>query len=342
MISLFSHKGTKTQRRQIFLLFVASCLCVNLFFLPGCKKEEPKVFPQDQLSIEYTVNNETIMIGDPVELVVTAYFPTNGTLGLPEIGREKDVVLLKRDWANIPREDGLTQSESRYRLTSFRLGEHLVSTGQITCVVGGETLTADFPPVTLSVISSLPEEASLEISDIKPVHKLTPRIPDWVWISLLAVSGAFLAGFIASKLWRNREKLIPTPPPRPPHLAAFEALEALRNKGLLEQGECNPFYTELSLILRTYLEGRFRLNAPDETTEEIVIELSKSPELNGAQRNILQDFMRQADMVKFAKGHPDRQTMEAAFDTTKQFVSETKYAGDAVPQIGNRKSEIYN
>ena len=78
------------------------------------------------------------------------------------------------------------------------------------------------------------------------------------------------------------------------------------------------------MILRTYLEGRFSLNAPDETTEEIVEEMSRSAELNGSQRNILQDFMRQADMVKFAKGHPERTTMESAFDTTRQFVEETK------------------
>jgi hypothetical protein len=36
--------------------------------------------------------------------------------------------------------------------------------------------------------------------------------------------------------------------------------------------------------------------------------------------------MRQADMVKFAKGRPDRATMESAFDTTQQFVEETKQA----------------
>jgi hypothetical protein len=29
-------------------------------------------------------------------------------------------------------------------------------------------------------------------------------------------------------------------------------------------------------------------------------------------------------MVKFAKGHPDRTTMESAFATTQQFVEETK------------------
>ena len=95
--------------------------------------------------MEYKVDRETIMIGDPVELIVTAYYPTNGTLELPEIGRKKDVVLLSRDWTDVPRTDALKQSETRYSITSFRLGEHMVSTGTITSVIGNEVPVHQFP-----------------------------------------------------------------------------------------------------------------------------------------------------------------------------------------------------
>jgi len=301
----------------------------------GCKEEVAKTYPQDRLTVGYTIDRETILVGDPVELVVTAYYPTNGVLKLPEIGREKDIVLLKRDWENIPREDGLIQSESRYSITSFRLGEQPVSTNNIVCTVDEETFTTNFPSIVLHVESSLSGNSTSELADIKPVQKLPGRIPRWIWVVLGSAAIAFFVGLITSRLWKNRAALIPSAPPIPPHVIALKALQSLMNKGLLEQNECKPFYTELSLILRTYLEGRFSLNAPDETTEEIVDELSRSPELNGGQRNILQEFMRQADMVKFAKGHPDRTTMESAFNTTRQFVEETKMVGDAVPEIGN-------
>jgi hypothetical protein len=290
----------------------------------GCKEKVSNVFPQDRLTVEYAIDRETILVGDPVELVVTAYYPTHGVLKLPEIGREKDIVLLKRDWENISREDGLIQSESRYSITSFRLGEQPISTNDIVCTLNGETFTTNFPPIVLHVESSLSGNATSELADIKPVQKLPGRIPRWIWVVLGSAAVAFFVGLITSKLWKNRATLIPSAPPIPPHVIALKALQSLMNKGLLEQDECKPFYTELSLILRTYLEGRFNLNAPDETTDEIVEALSRSPELNGGQRNILQEFMRQADMVKFAKGHPDRTTMESAFNTTRQFVEETK------------------
>lgn len=294
------------------------------FLLFGCKKEEPKPYPQDRLTVEYSVDRDTIHIGDPVELIVTAYYPTNATLELPEIGREKEIVVLHRDWENIPREDGLKQSESRYSITSFRLGEHAVSTNNIVCHLGDQTYTTNFPGVVLKVESSLADGASSELADIKPIKKLPGRIPLWLWIVLGSALTAFLVGLLASKLWKHKEKLVPTAPPVPPHVIAMNALQALKKKGLLEEDDCKPFYTDLSLILRTYLEGRFHLNAPDETTEEIISEMSQSSELSGAQRNILQEFMRLADMVKFAKGHADRVTMESSFDTTQQFVEETK------------------
>ncbi len=319
----------------------SASICVHLWFLlalvlVGCKQEE-KPLPQDRLTVEWSCPTNTIHVGDPVELLVTAYFPTNGTLELPEIGREKDVVLLNRDWENVPREDGLTQAETRYSLTSFRLGDHPVSDGKILCHVGDRTFTNDFPKLALHVESALTDESDTQLADIKPIQKLPGRVPRWIWVVLGTAALAFLIGLVSSKLWKNRATLIPKPPPIPPHVRAFQALEELMEKGLLEKDECNPFYTELSMILREYLEGRFKLNAPDETTEEIIEALSQSPELTGAQRNILQEFMRQADIVKFAKGHPDRNTMESAFGTTKEFINETKDPTDPPDQTDPKK-----
>jgi hypothetical protein len=315
-----------TDKHRFKIVDEASCLVALmlgalLLLFTGCKQDEPKTYPLDRLTVEYSIDRETIHVGDPVELMVTAYYPANVIFEFPEIGREKDIVLLNRNRENIPREDGLAQTESRYSITSFRLGDHIIST--------------HFPDLVLHVESTLETDASSEIADIKPVHKLPGRVPRWIWIVLGTAMAAFLVGLITSRLWKHRKTILPSAPPIPPHIIAIQALEFLKNKGLLEKGECKPFYTELSLILRTYLEGRFNLNAPDETTEEIVEELSTSPELTGTQRNILQEFMRQADMVKFAKGHPDRTTMEAAFNTTKQFVEETS----TKPETGNWKPE---
>lgn len=314
----------------------SAMICVQLgllgfFVLSGCKKEPPKTYPYDRLTVEYTIDRDTIHVGDPVELIVTAHYPTNGVLKLPEIGRGKEIVLLERNSNTEPRADGLSRSETRYSITSFHLGEYMVSTNMISCRIGEQLYTTNFPAVTLHVQTALSENDTSRIEDIKPVQDLPGRIPRWLWVVVGSAILAFVVGLITAKCWKSKIDHRPPAPSIPPHVLALNALLALMQKGLLERDECKPFYTELSLILRTYLEGRFHLNAPDQTTDEIVEEMSRSVELSGAQRNILQDFMRQADMVKFAKGHPDRRTMEAAYKTTKQFVEETKQDQTATP-----------
>lgn len=307
-------------------------ICVHLWMttvlglvLTGCKPDKAKVYPPDQLTVEHTISSEALLIGDQVKLHITAYYPTNGILEIPELGREKEVMQLNRDWNTILREDGLNQTDATFTLTSFKLGDHRLTSSNMICRVGDTTmLTNAFPVVMLKVRSSLTNESSKELADIKPMAKLPTRIPRWIWVVIGAALIAFLVGALVARMAKAKPKIKIGPPPPPPHVIALKALEVLQAKQLLEKGKCDPFYTELSQILRTYLEGRFNLNAPDETTEEIIEELSKSPELTGSQRNILQEFMRQADIVKFAKGHPDRNTMEVAFATTKQFVEETK------------------
>ncbi len=321
-----SRKDAKTQIGSFDKISATLRLCaiISITVFMGCKKEESKPLPKDQLTVEYSIDRDVLQVGDPVELSVTAYYPENGVLQLPSIGRGKEIVQLKRNSSVASREDGLKQSTTQYRITSFRLGDFPVSTNSITCAVGEQLLSAPFPEAVLHVQSALPADALDKLEEIKAARKLPGVIPRWVWIVLGAALVAFLAGLITSRLWKDRKQRTPEPPPLPPHVIALNALQALWDKGLLEKDECNLFYTELSMILRIYLDGRFQLNAPDQTTEEIVWEMSRSVELNQAQQDILQEFMKQADRVKFAKDHPDRQTMENAFSTTKQFVNETK------------------
>lgn len=308
----------------VALLFAAVALLTSC----GPKIEKPDIFANGKFTCGTSTSGGTILIGEPYEVTLWAVHPTNSVVDFPEIGREKEIVVLDREWNEIVYTNGNKKTELILSVTSFRLGDHLICTNPATLHHEGVSETNCFPDIKLPVKTSLEENASSKLADIKPIHKLPGRVPPWLWITAGTALIAFLIGLITTKLWKNRETILPKTPPVPPHVIAFRALETLRNKGLLENDECNPFYTELSMILRTYLDGRFNLNAPDETTEEIVEEMSRSPELSGTQRNILQDFMRQADMVKFAKGHPDRTTMEAAFDTTKQFVEETKPTED--------------
>ena len=291
--------------------------------LYGCQPVTETVYPRDQLTLESSCTQTNLTIGEPIEFTLITTYPNGGTLQLPELGRKKEVIQLERNWEQMERSDELVQTHFHYRLTSFELGTHLICTNTIHFTYQGETNTYSFPSLFLNVISSLPPDATSELAPLRPPHPLPARIPRWIIIVIAAGIIAYIMGRLSTRLWKNRTSTKPVPVAIPAHLNALRELEELRAGPLMQAQQSEPFVTELSRILRCYLEARFQLNAPDQTTEEILADLTRSPILSDQQQRILNTFLQQADVVKFAKGEWEQHAMEEAFQTTRTFVQET-------------------
>jgi hypothetical protein len=167
--------------------------------------------------------------------------------------------------------------------------------------------------------------ASQEIPDIRGVKDVVdiPTGNEWVWW-LLAVAAALVVGgvvawFVRRRLARRSDELAPPPPP-PPHVVAWERLQ--RALGLIHEAE--QFCTEVSHIIRVYLEERFDLHAPDRTTEEFLIELQSSNRLAVEHKQLLADFLGECDMVKFAKAEPPEQELRNLHEAASRLVGETQ------------------
>ena len=95
-------------------------------------------------------------------------------------------------------------------------------------------------------------------------------------------------------------------------------------KDLARRGLFKDYYSEISAIIRSYLEDRFALNAPEMTTEEFLNSLRDSGSLSTERKEPLKSFLNACDLVKFAKYLPPSSEVEAVFMTAKKFVEETK------------------
>lgn len=113
-------------------------------------------------------------------------------------------------------------------------------------------------------------------------------------------------------------------PTRPAHEIALEALKDLLSRDYPGKGRLREYYFELSDIIRHYVEGRFRVRAPEMTTEEFLAALQGSDILNSAQKESLREFLSHCDMVKFAKYLPDKVECEASYGSATKFIEETK------------------
>ena len=85
-----------------------------------------------------------------------------------------------------------------------------------------------------------------------------------------------------------------------PEERAERALCQIREKGWLEREEYEAFYLSLTEVVRCYLEEKYQLHAPEQTTEEFLQELTERGEF-GFLRELLCNFLSHADLVKFAR-----------------------------------------
>ena len=109
-------------------------------------------------------------------------------------------------------------------------------------------------------------------------------------------------------------------------------MDRLEEKKLWQKGEVKEHYSILTAILREYLERRYGIKALEQTSDEILQQLSLqnlSPELLTDTEQLLSV----ADLIKFAKADPGVNLHEAAIERVRRFVKETMVMPDAVSSV---------
>jgi hypothetical protein len=101
---------------------------------------------------------------------------------------------------------------------------------------------------------------------------------------------------------------------------AFRQLSELQQ----QQKPDKEYYFQVTAILRHYIEVRFAVKAPEMTTQEFLQSLKKGCPIPSRQEAILEDFLQQCDLIKFANVPVTRLDRQKAMAMVRQFIDETK------------------
>jgi hypothetical protein len=153
---------------------------------------------------------------------------------------------------------------------------------------------------------------------------------DWIrdnWQLVLFPLLAVLLIAVAVYYWVKRKKDIPVTavvvPALPAHTIALNQLTALKDKKLWQQDQVKEYYSELTGVLREYLEKRYAIRTHEKTTEEIITGLQRA-EITADHKAALHQLLTLADMVKFAKEKPVAVENERSIEDAILFVSSTR------------------
>ena len=161
------------------------------------------------------------------------------------------------------------------------------------------------------------------------------------WVELAKWTGMGLAGVLVLVIivlllmrfvFNKKVKILPETPEvvLPAHVVALQKLEQIKTEKIWQQGQIKQFYTEVTDVIREYLEGGYDINAMELTTDEIVALVKKNKELDEI-RLVLKEMLELSDLVKFAKFVPlenenERMVLNAFLiveKTTKEEAEET-------------------
>ena len=171
------------------------------------------------------------------------------------------------------------------------------------------------PSVTAGAPAAAPATNAEDIRDIRG-PKAVPS-PD-LWLAELAGATALAALAYAAWRWYRRVK---TAPKTPSEIALEQLEKALR---LMQPESGREFSIEVSEIIRTYIEARFRVKASHQTTEEFLHGLMEpSDALLARHQELLSDFLGHCDLAKFARWVLSEEEMKSMHASAKTFVVET-------------------
>jgi hypothetical protein len=104
---------------------------------------------------------------------------------------------------------------------------------------------------------------------------------------------------------------------------ALRELDDLAARQLPQKGLVLDFYVLLSDAVRRYVEGRFGIRAPEQTTKEFLQAARHHPAIREDHQRMLAAFLRAADMVKFAAQRPTPSECDRGLDAARGFVRES-------------------
>ena len=183
----------------------------------------------------------------------------------------------------------------------------------------GNEKTADFV-VTVNTINL---EEDSEAKDIKGPIDAPVTFSEVLPYLLGGIIIGLLIYLLIRYLKREKPKEIITPKAKVvlhPFEIALTQLEELKIKKKWQSGEIKAYYSDLSDIVRTYIENGLHTPAMEMLTDDIIDRL-KARKIDTAQLSIL---LNTADMAKFAKAQPTSAENELAITFAFEFIHQTK------------------
>jgi len=277
-------KKVKMKKQIVYILFLIGVV--------GFSQENP---------VSIQIDTTFIRIGEQIQLKISVDETTNVVfpkLQLDSLGKVEVVEAMPTDTLK-------NKLEKQYLLTSFDSGVYIIPQQQV--LINNKRFLTD--SLMLNVATVKVDTTKQRMFPIKAIQR-EPKVFDdykylfWWLIPVFVIIAIILYFVFRKKVKKEVPKVFVAPIQE-----ALQRLKELDEKHLLEQNKIKIYYSELTDIVRTYIEKDINIPALESTTNELIEtinDFNASSNLGISKETIaqLKEILQSADMVKFAKSSP--------------------------------------
>jgi len=291
-----------------------------------------KAFAQDNSTVAAQIDTTSIKIGEQIAYTITVETDTLNIVHFPEDQTFSPLEMVEALQIDTAKNNDRITLQRIYALTQFDSGAYTIPRQRIA--INEQPFFTD--SFKIKVADVVVDTTKQKMYDIKPLIKVEKSNSKLWWTLLfvflaLLIIGGLVYWFVLRKKPLTEEEKVAL---LPPYDRAILQLKELENSRYLIQDEYKKYYSELTDIVRSYLEEDAKVSALESTTDQLIekLELLKDAgelKIEGDTIKQFKKVLQTADLVKFAKSRPavsiaeqDREVIEGIVVKTKEALPE--------------------
>ena len=226
----------------------------------------------------------------------------------------------------------------KFALTYFDSGAYYIPSQKLTLL--NKEVKLDSFKITINPVKI--DTTKQGLYDIKPIMKSNTQI-DFIFLGYILIFIAVICAVLYFKKqifsFFSIQKL------KVEYLTPYEkaviGLTEIKKLNYLSDVDIKMYYSDLTFVLRNFIEEKIIKNALESTTKELIQKLSllktsKKLNLSNSTLKNIEDVFSRADLVKFAKYEPDAQSASIDLETLSKELENIKLI---LPEPSNEELE---
>lgn len=301
------------------------------------------------ISVSASLDSTLMVIGGQMNLTLEVTQPSGLNIKFPLF---TDTITKNIEVVEVGKPDTVFQNNNLlnisqvYRITSFDSGLFYIPPIAFEYMMAEMAEKQNTNALALMVVNPFenvdPEKGIFDIKQpINTPFSLAELLRYLPWVATFMLFSSLLVLGIHWWLKRKnpiKEFLFKEKPKDPPHVIALRELERIKNDKPWQKGHVKLFYSQITDVLRIYMENRYQFPAMEQTTHEILRSL-KGVELPDEKLlPKIKQILETADLAKFAKYQPMPDENDLSLLGAFFFVNQTKVEEIKTPEEAAKES----